>query len=164
MRFVRASLVLLAAAAGCAGNVLGSATGTGGAGAGGSQVSGSGGASSTSTSTTGSTLSSTSSGGTALSVCDCAAALNAGNTSCVSCQNAQCVSPLIACQASTCSAGTACVFGCGGQGPCIAGCIENNPAYATFIDCMFAACAPACAEAVPLTCPLPDGGADAAAD
>jgi hypothetical protein len=116
---------------------------------------------------TGSTTGSTSSGSTttgALSVCDCAAALNAGSTSCVSCQNAQCVNPLITCQTSTCNVGIMCVLNCAGQGPCVAGCIENNPAYATFLACMFTFCAPACGEAVPLTCPLPDGGADASAD
>jgi hypothetical protein len=126
----------------------------------GTPISGAGTSSSSSSSSSASTSSSSGTTNPALSECDCVAAILAGNSGCVTCQNANCSSQYGFCQAGDCGAATTCAFGCNGNGPCIAACINTYPDYASYIGCLFLdGCAPSCGIATPITnCPVADAG------
>jgi hypothetical protein len=100
--------------------------------------------------------------GPAQSLCDCAEAIVQASSTCVTCNTANCTSAFTACEqatpASACSEGESCVFGCDG-GPCIAGCLGMFPSYATYLECLYSACAPSCGWSPALDCPY-DAGTD----
>jgi hypothetical protein len=101
--------------------------------------------------------------GTAMSVCDTAAAFlySAGGSACQTCENTSCTSEYTNCQttgcgtSTCCSAAAQCVFNCS-TGACVADCIStSDPTYRTFVDCLLANCPTQCGWSPALTCPLP---------
>jgi hypothetical protein len=123
--------------------------------------SGTGGTTTTTTGTAGSVAASDA--GPALSLCDCAAALNAGVSVCKSCENSMCSGVYTQClqaPASECSAGIQCVMGCSANdGLCISTCLQVSPAYATLIECVLSSCGASCGWSPPETCSY-DAGTD----
>ena len=112
--------------------------------------------------TTSGTTTTISTGGTALTLCDCAAAVLAGSATCLKCEAQNCVSTYDLCQAGDCATATSCANGCADDGGCLATCIDTYPDYAAFLGCLLNnGCNGSCGVSPEIAnCPVNDAGAD----
>jgi hypothetical protein len=112
--------------------------------------------SSSSSSTSGTTTASTTTATEpAQSLCDCAAGFEVASvgSACQMCESANCQAQYDNWQAEPAGMTTTqCVFTCGSAGPCISTCIDDDPGYALFLNCLFLdGCAQTCGVSSPIS-------------